>query len=604
MNRILPTIALLGILGGAAVADSLSSLPEPGYWTLPSPSLSGPIAGRIDRIVYPTIGFPSLVAHGDTIRVHFRLDKRPNLTFALRLDRTVGAVKNNAVLTVTKADYDTSWGGYQIVAQVSANVPPGMYDLRVDVPAAGLADTQFNAVKVFDKIPDKFRFVHIADSQFADPRGLMDPGNENAGSYGPSEILMQELAEIRYLDPTFAVFSGDLLFGVDYATEYEGAFQQWKTAGFPVFMVPGNHDGYATTKQYQYKWLRVNPKDGLEFWRRFVGPLDYSFDFGKFHFVALNSYDGTPERRDAIHIINRNYGGTFTPKQLTWLKKDLASATAAGKQSVVFLHHNPMGRFAANRPFSVDDLVDDLEKYLLALDWKGFIQKWEDGQDWNDQTSKDEFLDAISKNSVTHVLIGHNHYDKLGSYNGIEFITTTTLSSSTRGGYWGYRMFEVDTAKLRRVDYDGTAHQSIPGGNLVFAETDNDGAHAKAKVTVANGLAIPMAGKLSFYVRHSSTGYSVTGGQVVSAVQVGANAIVTVAVTAPPGASYSSPTYHAVEVVAKNPVSAPMPGCASAPIFLNSDEQGPAATLFAFWFVLVPLGIWYASRRRAASAVA
>ena len=351
-------------------------------------------------------------------------------------------MRNVARLAVRRADHDASWGGYQVVAEVPPSTPIGTYDVRVAV--AGITDRQPNAVRVLDRIPTRFRFVHVSDSQFADPTGSMEPGDRYAPGYGPAEILEQELRELRYLDPAFCVFSGDLLFGADYPSEYENGWKIWSAAGVPVFLVPGNHDGYASTRAWEFQGLRAKPRDGLEYWRRYFGPLDYSFDLGAWHFVALNSYSGAPERRDGFLFVVRNYGGALLPAQLDWLRKDLAAATAAGKRTVVFLHHDPSQPSVPDRPFVISELNDDLRKYVVAQDFSGFLQKWNDAQNWNHEASAKEFLRLVAGSSVTHVLVGHTHHDEVQKVGGVEFVTTTTLSSASSSGYWGYRVLEID----------------------------------------------------------------------------------------------------------------------------------------------------------------
>ena len=69
MRRTAQFLVVVCLLVVPGWADSLSSLPDPGYSDLGKDPLSGSIAGAIDRIVYPTLGFPSIVAHGDVVTV-------------------------------------------------------------------------------------------------------------------------------------------------------------------------------------------------------------------------------------------------------------------------------------------------------------------------------------------------------------------------------------------------------------------------------------------------------------------------------------------------------------------------------------------------------
>ncbi|MBI4616600.1 MAG: metallophosphoesterase [Planctomycetes bacterium] len=609
MKRSSLALALAAVLlaGGLARADSLSSIPDPGYSVLPPDALSGPVPGKIDRIVYPTIGFPSIVSHGDTLSVLFLLGRRSRPAFRVTLRRTLGPVQNEEPLPLQQVAYETSWKGYRIVAQIPDGTPPDMYDLVVREVNADALDIQPNAVKVMDEIPEKFRFIHIADSQQGDPRGILSPANLNAFSTDPNETLDQELKEIRYLDPAFTVLSGDLMFGIDYYTEYEMAHGLWARAGFPVFMVPGNHDGYATTKVYQYRGIRALPKDGLEYWRRYFGPLYYSFDFGRYHFVAVNSYSGEPSRRESVNIVVLNYGGEVDREQMEWLSRDLAAATAAGKQSILFMHHNPRGRlgrpggpYVPNVPFEWETVKKLLENYLGTGNYEDLK-----GQSWNDEASGKGLLELVAKNSVSHVLIGHIHRDALGQVGNVQFIETTTMSSS--GQYWGYRLFEVDGGDVRRVDYEGTARQSIPAGNLLLHPEGNSGTKGKVTIDVANGLSRAMDGKLEFYMPWTRSGYAANGGQIVDIVRVEEKAIVNVTTNAAPGPSFTNPTVTTVEVTAKGFVPPPVPGCSQGVDFRRSSgggPSGPAAVAALLWFFVLPAAVWLAGRRLARARAA
>ena len=571
--------ALLGLLlATLAGADSLSSLPDPNYSVLPQGALSGTVRGKIDRIVYPTIGFPSIVAHGDTLTVLLRSKVLRNPRFSIQLRRNRGPVRYRPRISVLRATYQKKWGGYQIQARIHASVPEDTYDILLTSADRSIDDVQPCAVKVLKRIPSSFRFVHLADSQQCDPRGILGPANHNAQEFGPVEIMKQELEEIRYLDPAFCVLSGDLLTGMSYPVEYELAHRVWKTSGLPVFMVPGNHDGMATTKPYRYLLLRSNTRDGLEYWRRYFGPLYYSFDFGPYHFVAVNSYDGTPSRRDSFYLAGFNHGGQIDKKQMEWLERDLQAAHAAGRQSIIFMHHNPhgapnhpQGPYIPNQTFHAKKAAEDFIDYVIHYATKGSYKDL--GQIWNDANSAHRFLDLVQKNGVSHVLLGHTHRDKVRKVGNVEFIETTTMASA--GQYWGYRLFQVQGSTITPVNYNGTKQQSIPGGNLLFEERDNLGDHNRATITLKNGLLNPMTGKLRFYLPWCTAGYRVRGGKITQTARSGDKAIVTVSTQVRAGASMKSPSTQKIEVRTATPVRKKSPGCASASIRAIHRDGGP-----------------------------
>ena len=148
MRRTAHLFLVVSLLVVPGWADSLSSLPDPGYSDLGKDPLSGPIAGAIDRIVHPTLGFPSIVAHGDVVTILLTHKDGASMPSTVRLRRTLGPVHSEAVLPIRSAVHDPSWNGYRILAEVPASVPPDTYDLLVEGP--GTSDRQPNAVRVLE----------------------------------------------------------------------------------------------------------------------------------------------------------------------------------------------------------------------------------------------------------------------------------------------------------------------------------------------------------------------------------------------------------------------------------------------------------------------
>src|SRR5262249_33531443 len=180
--------------------------------------------------------------------------------------------------------------------------------------------------------------------------------------------------------------AGDFTFGLDYAAEYEELYTMLVQNGFASFAAPGNHDGYAIyelrfkkdiaagvraglqcrneiaalTSKQTGTWsaafaalscvyggvkelaFQSLSRDGMVAWRRTMGPPYYAFDRGPLHVVALNTYDGSPERRHAfavsvdafdLHLgapAVDNYGGYLGDEQLAWLAQGLARTQADG----------------------------------------------------------------------------------------------------------------------------------------------------------------------------------------------------------------------------------------------------------------------------------
>lgn len=77
----------------------------------------------------------------------------------------------------------------------------------------------------------------------------------------------------------------------------------------PVYLTPGNHDVNLDTPDYAHS---------LDTFKREFGPTYYSFNYGKVHFVVLDTvyYPST--------IYAHSYHGEIDPVQMEWLKNDLS----------------------------------------------------------------------------------------------------------------------------------------------------------------------------------------------------------------------------------------------------------------------------------------
>ena len=139
--------------------------------------------------------------------------------------------------------------------------------------------------------------------------------------------------------PDFIVHTGDIcrrkgLEGHRYAMNSDNM-------GVPVRYTLGNHD-------------YVNDKYGEYTFERLYGPVWYSFDLGKVHFIVLPiTYGDAPS-------------GYEKDDHLNWLKNDL-EAMAADLRPVV-LCHSPLGRFENECTIKGEAISIDLSEYD-ALAW-------------------------------------------------------------------------------------------------------------------------------------------------------------------------------------------------------------------------------------------
>jgi predicted phosphodiesterase len=509
---------------GDLSADSLSSLPDPDYSEGLSVLQTDPLTEKIRSIIYPVLGLPSICEAGKELRVMVDLaDGGKTHDWVIELRTNGDPVCQTYPLILTSEAYDGQTGTYELRALIPASAPEDTYDLvlRSRSIARG-TDRQPSCVKVTERIKGDFCFVHMCDNQLQDPL-CQDP-----------RLFGRVLEEIRLLHPEFVLLSGDLCYGMNYPQEYEENYAYLAKSGLPIYAVPGNHDGLAsviptgnTPPDDPPGYLQ---RDGLYYWREYFGPTHYSFDYGEFHFICLNSMDGSQKRRNSITFLCENHGGELTQEQLDWLEWDAKLATKAGKEIILVLHHDPRGPIKPN-----------IDAYPFP-----FVLRR--GQQWNDAYSSQEILRIIAENNVSTVLRGHYHRDEYEEEvvnpgtpkeRVVRHIMTTPPTMSAAG----YRLIRVSGGKIVSYHYDGLSQQSVPvtngspGLEAAFASSNDGSAHANT-AAVTNRLKDAMDVRLEFYLQPTRSGFRAHGGKILRVVTADmGESVIYLSATIPPGTS-------------------------------------------------------------------
>ena len=147
------------------------------------------------------------------------------------------------------------------------------------------------------------------------------------------------IRELNVIKPAFVLDVGDLI-STGYTSDMELLAREWREyfeavseSEIPILPVVGNHDIWDETSQMV--------------WRRVVGDLWYSFDYGNSHFIVLCSDQARP-----------NHISRIGPEQLEWLKEDLEESWDA-EHVFVFLH-KPLWR---DRRSNWDEVHELLKGY-------------------------------------------------------------------------------------------------------------------------------------------------------------------------------------------------------------------------------------------------
>lgn len=160
--------------------------------------------------------------------------------------------------------------------------------------------------------------------------------------------FLEEYEKARAKGPVYCLNCGDSVYDrywYEYGYPIECFPKTLEECKFPVamFHVMGNHDNDGGI-----------PREGdidfnaAERYRRTMGPTHYSFNLGREHYVVLDNivylhsegrvdtYEGITGKRDHDHY--------FTPEQLDWLVKDLA--TVQDKNApLIIAFHSPIIRY-------------------------------------------------------------------------------------------------------------------------------------------------------------------------------------------------------------------------------------------------------------------
>jgi hypothetical protein len=565
-----------------APGDSLVSIGDLEYLSTFTPD------GKIKYLKFPVLGCPLIVKAGDSGRAMVKLaDGGITNDWEIKATSTGDPVAETFVLPPLTQTYDASLGLYTLKFQVPADVPDDTYDVSVASTSSAISDGQPNCLRVVPSETGTFTFVVLADTQYGDPRGWFDDdANRTPYAYNPSTIVEQIKKEVRALKPTFAILAGDLCFGWNYTREYEGAWKTWMDAGFPVFFGLGNHDGQVSLKKRTFLGVTSPKRNGFDFWRKTMGPLYYSMKFGGTKFLAINSFDGPPERRDGFLIAVPNWGGQLSPLQKDWIASQLEGQTNV----IPFMHHNPNG------PYSPNNTFENIQTVLM-VSLQTYMQTGEfayGSQEWNDAETGEWLRNAlVGKSPITFV--GHKHRDYKDMYGGVSYAGTTCCASDTRalpntpGMAWGYRPVQVLNGAIEQWEYALTeGMNSFPAGNmLVEWLTPNDGKNKVQKAQLTSGVSIPMEMVLECYIKSDPMGYTITNGTLQSQRALANNVTkLWVKATTPISADYKNPFSVTVEIKGKTPTPFTPAGCGSLGTRMDQPFDRTANLSFALLWVV------------------
>lgn len=304
--------------------------------------------------------------------------------------------------------------GYEL--PLRENQVPDFYYLHD--PSGTNADLKYPGVEPTGPLPDTLFFpMYPSDHGGAITANVV--GDPQIPRKKENKIFrLETVPELMQTGADFSLFLGDI---ADDNLDIFGPFEQSvRPLDMPLYMTFGNHD--------------VNfraPGNSLraETYRRHFGPDYYSFNYGRSHFVVLNSvdYDGWNAEKGK----RGSYFGGIDETQMEWFRQDIRRVDPG--MHIYIVTHIPLH-----------------DRFFAAEDGKKILEALED------------------RDRVTH-LSGHLHGFMSWPYDGDMFETPIGARGYSLGataGSWWAGPFEEDSVSA------ATGTDGMPNGFFTFTFAD------------------------------------------------------------------------------------------------------------------------------------
>lgn len=454
---------------------------------------------RISNLIWPTIGFPALLAPGSTLEVEFDFNKpgqvgRPQpedpvkwqadlkparselkgLAYRLKASKIYKKLSGRWPAGTSRGPPNQVW---HAEFRLPADAVPELYDLTVRAEAGGrvFSDSQQHSVAVTGIAGGDFRFVTLSDIHVhrRNISAVFQPQTDKGITpEGRPVFFERAIDQVNLIRPDFVIMLGDYIRAQrapgDYQIEFENFYKTLSRFEVPVFMIPGNHDLY------------INEVDGAVVWEKSLGPLRYSFDIADCHFTAANTTDWPRSDRVVmkklgLFVYPRKWQGQLLESQnekkveefraqLGWIRDDLEGSQSALSRFLL-LHHDPYVPDGEGMAFENERFAG---LYSLGGGGEGKIAVRE----------------LASTYRAAFAFTGHNHFDDVGRVDWHDGAGETVYANQTcvtfdKGGmqdhYPGYRLVEVEGGSVKSFTYlDGDNSIPFYDGSSLKGLTDTD----------------------------------------------------------------------------------------------------------------------------------
>ena len=234
-----------------------------------------------------------------------------------------------------------------------------------------------------------FFFIQMTDPQFG-----MFPTNGDI--FQETKLFEKAIEHVNRLKPAFVINTGDLVNEPTDDKQLNAAMDTMRNFDktIPYYTIPGNHDiGDAPTEK------------SLNWYRKSIGKDWYSFDYGRWHFIGLNS----------CIIADGKHAAKDVQEQFDWLNNDLQQTASNNSHTIVFMHH-PL---FLNAPDEADDYFNI------------------------PQQTRRVYLALFRKYGVKTVFAGHLHQNNAAADSQLEVITTRPVGMPLGTASSGLRIIKV-----------------------------------------------------------------------------------------------------------------------------------------------------------------
>ena len=317
--------------------------------------------------------------------------------------------------------------------------------------------------------PTRWSFVITGDTR---------PGYDN-NSDNVSDQFVEVANEASEVNPVYPipntgdiVGGGGTINGTPVCTEemHEGYWNVQKDKGIWLGVV-GNHD----------QTRDDNPQGSAqEIFDKYWGSSNYSYAFGNWYFIAINSYADDGSAPD-----ESNTQGFISDSQWSWIQDEVNSHNTT--YNLISFFHHPLWQYVNGKNGTTGD--------------------------WQDETDCNNLRDLfINSGSTKLIMVGHDHFHHESTQSGglIQLI-------EGRGGanlhenetFWGFSVVELnstDVVEITRVNVND-------GGSITTSyNNSNDYSQLVLKATINNTHPTGIPCMLKFRMSGAnSTAYQVSG---------------------------------------------------------------------------------------------